>query len=127
MAQFLKGKNQFHQEQYEPFDFVVEFPEAEDTPLSNVAISALARTVFQIVLFFVDSEGVWVMMPDSVGEYQMGYIAAMLTRSPLDQDLKVRERKFANDEIYYDFTAIPLETECKEYFRLKKLEPRRHE
>lgn len=127
MAQFLKGKNQFHQEQYKPFDFVVEFPEAKDIPLNNVAISALARTVFQIVLFFVDSEGVWVMMPDFVGEYQMGYIAAMLTRSPLDHDLKVRERKFASGETYYDFTTIPLEIECKEYFRLKKLEPRRHE
>ena len=127
MAQFLKGKNQFHQEQYKTFDFVVEFPEAKDTPLNNVAISALARTVFQIVLFFVDSEGVWVMMPNDVGEYQMGYIAAILTRSPLDHDLKVRERNFANGEAYYDFTIIPVEEECKEYFRFKKLEPRRHE
>ncbi len=127
MAQFFKGKNQFHQEQYKPFDFVVEFPEAEDTPLNNVAISALARTVFKIALFFVDSEGVWVMMPEFAGEYQMGYIAAMLTRSPLDQDLKSRERKFANGEAYYDFTTVPEEADCKEYFRLKKLEPRRHE
>ena len=125
MAQFFKGKNQFHQEQYTPFDFIVEFPDPADTPLSNVAMDALAP--WQITLFFVDSEGVWVMMLQTIQEYQMAYIAAMLTRSPEDSDLKSRKRKFASGEEYYDFTTVPEEDDCKEYFLLKKLEPRRHE
>ena len=124
MAQFLKGKNQFHQEQYKPFDFVVEFPDPTDTPLSNVAITSLAP--WQIAIFFVDSEGEWVMMLDNIQEYQMAYIAAILTRSP-DADLKSRKREFASGESYYDFTTVPEEADCEKYFRLKKLEPRRHE
>ena len=128
MAQFFNGKNQFHQEQYQTFDFVVEYPDPADTPATDIATSAITRAYWTIAIFFVDSEGVYVIMQNNMEEYQLAYIAAMLTRGPLDKDLRARENKFGGtDEIYYDFTTVPDEEACRKYFRLKKLEPRRHE